>query len=485
MYRTTNYILQGIKKSFSVALLLIAFTFNVYSSTHEHLYTEMKNMNHNQLLFFTDERLNLAGITLISLLTDLGIREESSLTEVERLNITNTDKALTLTLYEIASQSNGNQLKHKANTPTDLIAAIKGNTLPQYIDASMPQFNAVIRLRSMIKEFKIKNTLPWPALTSTFNPSLGQGHKETINLRYKLVQLGDITTNKTSKFREHIFDKQMMSAVKKFQRRHGLKPTGMIDTYTRNALNLTLDVRIDKLQQNLWRWLSLPRIPPNKYILVNIPSYKLKLIEKGQIKLTTNVIVGTPTNQTPVMITSVNSVTLNPTWTPTRNIVYNELLPLHNRNNNTLKSRNFYLAQGYGNSTRYKEIPHNLKDMLSTHRLVQMPGVNNALGKARFNIINNNSIYLHDTPNKTLFKKSNRALSHGCVRVENIDALLNNLINERNTKKTKPVVPVKIAPKYIKLKNDIPVYITYQTAWVDHFGQLNWRDDLYGKDKPE
>ncbi|WP_293142595.1 L,D-transpeptidase family protein [Moritella sp.] len=439
------------------------------------LYDELKSTNKGKRLFFDHKKLNLSGLTLLSLLADLGIREHPILTHHEMADIDATDEALTLELYHIASQSYGNQLKSAANKPADFRAALINDTLPAYIDSAMPQFNAVIRLRQAINKYKRIKNIAWPALSDTFNPQLGQGHAEVKILRKKLVTLNDLQTASTSKHRLHIFDQSIINGLKHFQRRNGLKPTGRLNPKTQNALNQNIHTRINKLQVNLWRWLSLPRIPPTKYIMVNIPAFDLALIDKGVPVMDMKVIVGKPSNQTPIMITEVNSVTLNPTWTPTRNIINKDLLPLHNKNNTALKSLNFYLAKGYGSNTLYREVPPNLQEMLKQYRLVQQPGSNNALGNVRFNIKNNNAIFLHDTPTKYLFKQHNRALSHGCIRLEKPDDLLTTLrIKHRKNNSV---------TKHLRLQESLPVFITYQTAWIDNLGKINWRNDLYNKDK--
>ncbi|MFT7683178.1 MAG: murein L,D-transpeptidase YcbB/YkuD [Moritella dasanensis] len=447
-----------------------------FSQDQQHLYDELKSTNKDQLLFFKHNRLNLSGLTLLSLLTDLGFRQDSILSNNEKSNIDATDIALTLALYHIASQSQGNQLKSPANKPDDFKAALNNDTLSAYIDSAMPQFNAVIRLRQAINKYKRMKDIDWPLLTDTFNPQLGQGHPEVKILRHKLMILDDLNkaSNSTSKHRLHIFDQSIIDGIKHFQRRNGFKPTGKLNTYTINALNQSIDTRIDKLQINLWRWLSLPRTPPKKYIMVNIPAFDLTLIDKSKPVMAMKVIVGKPTNQTPVMITEVNSVTLNPTWTPTRNIINNDLLPLHNNNNTALKSLNFHLAKGYGVNTVYRDIPTDLQSMLGQYRLVQRAGNNNALGKVRFNIKNNNAIFLHDTPTKYLFNRHNRALSHGCIRLEKPKDLLTSLlISHGNKSKT----------QHVRLSDSLPVFITYQTAWIDNLGKVNFRNDLYNKDK--
>lgn len=445
-----------------------------FSQDQLHLYDKLKSANKDQLLFFKNNRLNLSGLTLLSLLTDLGFRQDSILSNNEKANIDATDKALTLALYHIASQSQGNQLRSPANKPEDFKAALNNDTLSAYIDSAMPQFNAVIRLRQAINKYKKMKYVNWPPITEKFSPQLGQAHAEVKILRHKLMTLEDLNTTPTSKHRINIFDQSIIDGIKHFQRRNGLKATGKLNVHTIDALNQTITTRINKLQINLWRWLSLPRIPPTKYIMVNIPAFNLALIDKGKPLIEMKVIVGKPSNQTPVMITEVHSVTFNPTWTPTRNIINDDLLPLHNKNNTALKNLNFHLVKGDGVNAVYKEIPTNLQAMLGQYRLVQRAGNNNALGKVRFNIKNNNAIFLHDTPTKHLFNRHNRALSHGCIRLENPNDLLSSLLISSGNN--------KLQTKHVKLASSLPVFITYQTAWVDDSGKINFRNDLYKKD---
>ncbi|QUM76584.1 L,D-transpeptidase family protein [Moritella sp. 24] len=465
-----------------MTLLVFMPITKAYAINTKAIYNELKAINNQQPLFFNHNKLNLSGITLLSLLADLGIRKQSTLSNNERAHIDETDEKLTLALYHISSLSHGNQLTIATNKFSYFKDALHNNTLALYIDSAMPQFNAVVRLRESINKFKHIRQVYWPTLPPSFNPKLGQGHQQVKNLRHKLVILGDMSDTSTSKFRTHIFDTAMRNSLKQFQQRHGLTPSGTIDTETRNALNTTIDTRIEKLQINLWRWLSLPRTPPSKYIIVNIPSYRLKVIDKGKQTLNMKVIVGKPENQTPIMVTAVSSVTVNPTWTPTQNIINNDLLPLHHRNRNALKQSNFYLAQGYGASTSYTDIPYNLNAMLKTYRLVQIPGLNNALGTVRFNIINNNAIYLHDTPTKSLFNRKQRALSHGCIRLGNADKLLHTLIEENKSLKSQ-LKQIDGKTRSIRLPESVPVFITYQTAFVDIKSQIHWRNDLYQKDR--
>jgi murein L,D-transpeptidase YcbB/YkuD len=451
------------------------------------VYLELRKINKQKQLFFINQKLNLAGVTLMSLLSDLGISVNVDITENEFNDLDNTDRSLTLALYRIASLSNGHQIKKKSNAYENFKQALSEDTLTDYIDKSMPQFNAVIRLRLAINQYKRMQNVAWPQLDKNFNPKLGQGHPEIKKLRRQLFLLGDLKKSKISVARAHIYDTEVVDALKHFQQRHGLSQSGRLDDATRVALNMQVSERIEILQANLWRWLSLPRTPPSKYILVNIPSYELAVVEHGNRVLDMKVIVGKKSNPTPVMVTEVGWLTVNPTWTPTPNIVKNELLPLHKRNPNALKSRNFSLAQGYGKKVKYRDITAEdaeLSGLLDRFRLVQRPGTNNALGKLRLNIKNNHYIYLHDTPAKSLFNKQYRALSHGCVRLERADRLLEHLLLSE-PKATRNLAQVSSKSKLtqnLNLSTAVAVYITYQTAWVDTQGTVNWRNDLYELD---
>lgn len=451
------------------------------------LYEVLKKTNNDNRIFFYDQKLNLSGVTLLSLLADLGIRDSANLSERELEYPDITDKYLTLTLYQLTSLSNGHQLKQVSNAYDSFQQALQKNTLTDFIDTSMPQFNSVVRLRHAINQYKRLQNIEWPQIDNEFSPRLGQGHPEIRKLRRQLFLLGDLNESVVSVPRAHIFDTEVVDAIKHFQNRHGLRQTGVLDEMTRSALNMQVSERITILQANLWRWLSLPPTPPSKYILVNIPSFELSVVEHGNSVLDMKVIVGKASNPTPTMVTEVGWLTVNPTWTPTPNIVKNELIPLHRQNPNALKNRNFSLAQGYGKKVKYRDITAedtDLGKLLNRFRLVQKPGLNNALGKLRFHIKNNQYIFLHDTPAKSLFNKQHRAFSHGCIRLERADHLLDHLLlgEAAATRHLAKKSSKSKVTQNLSLSSAVAVYVTYQTAWVDANGKVNWRNDLYELD---
>ncbi len=479
-------------------------------ATHGQQYLWFDNHNHNH-------KLNLSGLSLVSLLDDLGINPLSYEISEGVINIAQADQQLSQQLFYIANLFNGYQLKPTENPKEEIIQAVKNHQLASYVDQLLPQFDQVVRLRTAIAYYRQLSTSTWPRLDKNLRFTLGQGHPEIVKIRKILSALGDLNSGDYSAYRQHIFDPEIIIALQKFQARHDLNNNGQLNAQTISALNIAPEQRIKIMQINLWRWLSLPSIPPERYLMVNIPSYQLSLIENQQETLSMKVIVGDSKHPTPIMVTQVNSVTINPTWTPPYNIVNKELLPENTSNPGSLRRQNFTLTQGYGNNRLVQPVfddSASIKKALGKYKLVQASGKNNALGKYRFNIKNFHSVYLHDTPAKNLFNKTHRALSHGCVRLQsagqlarhlltNLSPTIQSLTNQSLTNQSltnqsptkldlakqnlakKQQVSKAISSthtQHFALAQSIPVYLTYQTVWVAATGKLQWQTDIYQLD---
>jgi murein L,D-transpeptidase YcbB/YkuD len=273
------------------------------------------------------------------------------------------------------------------------------------------------------------------------------------------------------------YDAKVAAAVRKFQDGADLNPTGVLDERTVRALNSPKrDRQIDTVIVNMERWRWLPRqlgAPSigNAYVILNIPDYTLKVMQNGGPVWTTKVVTGKPgVHATPLLTETMKFITVNPTWNVPPSIIYNEYLPALAQDPTVLERMGLKLERSRDGSIH----------------ISQPPGEANALGRIRFNFPNKFLVYQHDTPDKHLFAKEERAFSHGCMRVQNPDqyaaTLLNiTLPNERYT-------PERIRSMYghseidIKFPTPIPVNITYQTAFVDDAGKLQIRKDIYGRD---
>jgi murein L,D-transpeptidase YcbB/YkuD len=273
------------------------------------------------------------------------------------------------------------------------------------------------------------------------------------------------------------YDAAVAEAVRKFQTSVELKPTGILDDKTVKALNTPKrDKQIDVVLVNMERWRWLPRdlgAPSlgDAYVILNIPDFTLKVMQRGQQVWTTRVVTGKPGNHaTPLLTETMKYITVNPTWNVPPSIVYNEYLPALQQDPTVLQRMGLKLEQNRDGSVH----------------ISQPPGEANALGRIRFNFPNKFLVYQHDTPDKHLFARDERAFSHGCMRVQNPDQYASVLLNIAmpNEKYTPERVRSMYGKSEIDLKfpTPIPVNITYQTAFVDDAGKLQFRKDVYGRD---
>jgi murein L,D-transpeptidase YcbB/YkuD len=273
------------------------------------------------------------------------------------------------------------------------------------------------------------------------------------------------------------YDAKVAEAVRKFQENADLRPTGVLDARTVRAINSPKRSKlIDTVIVNMERWRWLPRdlgAPSigDAYVILNIPDYTLKVMQHGAQVWTTKVVTGKPgIHATPLLSETMKYITVNPTWNVPPSIVYGEYLPALQQDPTVLQRMGLRLERNSDGSVH----------------ISQPPGEGNALGRIRFNFPNKFLVYQHDTPDKYLFAKEERAYSHGCMRVQNPDQYAAVLlgITEPNEHYTAEKIRGMYGHSEIDLKfpTPIPVNITYQTAFVDDAGKLQIRKDVYGRD---
>jgi len=273
------------------------------------------------------------------------------------------------------------------------------------------------------------------------------------------------------------YDDKVAAAVRKFQESADLKPTGVLDDRTVKAINSPKrDKIIDTILVNMERWRWLPRqlgvaSLNNAYVILNVPDFTLKVMQGGSQVWTTRVVTGKPGNHaTPMLTETMKFITVNPTWNVPPSIIYNEYLPALQQDPTVLQRMGLRLERNRDGSIH----------------ISQPPGEANALGRIRFNFPNKFLVYQHDTPDKHLFAKEERAFSHGCMRVQNPDQYAATLLNI--VMPNGGYTPEKIRGMYghseidLKFPTPLPVNITYQTAFVDDAGKLQIRKDIYGRD---
>jgi L,D-transpeptidase YcbB len=268
------------------------------------------------------------------------------------------------------------------------------------------------------------------------------------------------------------YDKELADAVKKFQERHELKPTGTLDMATVEVLNgRQSDRQIDIIIANMERWRWMPHDLGNTYVIVNLPDYTLRVIRQGKQVWMTKIVAGKPATPTPIMSAQMKSLTVNPTWNVPDSIAANEYLPLLQQDPTILQRMGLQVSYNADGSIH----------------LSQPPGEQNALGQLRFNFPNKFLVYQHDSNQKYLFAHDRRAESHGCMRVEDPVKYAEVLLSM--VRPGEGYTEDRIRRMFGAYETDIqfpifiPVHLTYQTAFVDDRGNLQFREDIYGRDQ--
>ncbi|TDH29205.1 hypothetical protein EXU57_03815 [Segetibacter sp. 3557_3] len=294
----------------------------------------------------------------------------------------------------------------------------------------------------------------------------GAAAPEVLALKRRLQVTGEMPKGDTT----DIFNDTLVGAIKTFQQRFGYTPTGVVTEALVKEMNVPVTERLKQLLINMDRMRWMPSQPEGNLIIVNIPEFVLHVYEGDKRAFDMNVVVGKEGHNSMMFTGNLNQVVFSPYWNIPESIVKSEILPAIERNPNYLAQHNMEIKGTYDEG-----IP----------AIRQLPGPDNSLGKVKFLFPNDFDIYFHDTPAKSLFNKDKRAYSHGCIRLSDPVKMANYLL--RNNPEW---TPEKIdeamnqeTEKYVKLKDAVPVVITYYTAWVDDNGLLNFREDIYGHDK--
>lgn len=282
-----------------------------------------------------------------------------------------------------------------------------------------------------------------------------------------------------------VYNAKLINGIKYFQQSYGLEPDGVIGPRTTEWLNITPEQKISLLALNMQRLRLIPGTVETG-IMVNIPDYSLRFFKEGEVILDSKVIVGSPARKTPIMSNSINRVVINPPWSVPTRLAKEDIAP------KGIKDPNYFVRNGYSLVELSNGQPISVDDILWENvsadsfpfAIRQSPGSGNSLGRYKFDMPNDQAIYLHDTPNHSLFKKDIRAISSGCIRVNKSTELANLLLNVENWDGDKIAGTVKKGNTTpVNLGSRVPVELYYMTAWVDDGGSTQFRTDIYQYDK--
>lgn len=371
--------------------------------------------------------------------------------------------------------------------PAELARALKDGRLHAYLESLHPKGEAYQGLRKALQHYReIKQSGGWSPIAA--GPTLGKGDRgpRVEELKHRLLLTGEWSCDEPT--RNDGFDESVETAVRYFQQRHGLKADGLVGKQTLAELNVPVDRRIIQLQLNMERWRWFPDSLGERYLMVNIPAFELRVVEASRRVEYFRVIVGKKGRQTPIMSDRMTYLELNPYWNIPQKIARKDILPKVIDDPSYLVRQGIRVFDGWEHQAPEMDPTTIAWDRLSTrhfpYRLRQDPSCLNALGQVKFIFPNPHSIYIHDTPGKTLFDRQERIFSSGCVRVEEPMALAHYLLNDQGwTPEKLQATILKGKRKSVTLDDPIPVHLVYFTAWTAEDGTVHFRDDIYGRDR--
>ena len=379
-------------------------------------------------------------------------------------------------------ESSGQQLLEMTNDPSEYTTGPQSSgTAPDFIINQA----AIERLKKAIARYEdmVRNHA-WRPLK--IKRPLKQGARGTPVrlLRLRLAATGDLAAPYNSATASE-FDDSLYEAVVRFQTRHGIRNNGFVGRRTIAALNISARARLRQLRLNLRRLQGLLKYRhENRAVYVNIPAFSLYLVEKGKPVLQSRAITGRPSRRTPVLNARIRAVNILPTWRVPVSIARRDLYPMIFKDPDFFKRGKYRIYRTANGQPISAATARRERLRPSQLRFEQAPGGKNALGYIRIDMPNRESVYLHDTPLRKLFKLSSRSFSSGCVRVQRISDVVVWLLKSQKTwthQKIRETIQAG-KPVTISLSPTVPVHFIYVTAWVAPDHSVHFREDIYRKD---
>jgi len=411
------------------------------------------------------------------------------------LDLLATDAFLILGSHYLAGRINPETIdpewianRREAHLEDILQKALDSQGIAAALEELLPQQPGYARLREALRHYRdLAAPGGWPAVPEGAKLQKGDRNPRVSALRTRLRAEGVLSEDPAGAL--DLFDDNLDGAVRHFQRRHGLDVDGIVGRATLAALNVSALERSYQIEVNLERWRWLPESLGKRHIIVNIAGFELDVIESGHSALAMRVVVGRDYRRTPVFSDKITYVVLNPHWEVPLNIAIQDKIPLILKDPEYLSKEKMKVLQGWGAETR--EIAPETIDWSRVteknfaYRLRQDPGPLNALGRVKFMFPNKFNVYLHDTPSRELFARSERTFSSGCIRVEKPMQLAEYLLRgDPNWTGEKILAAInKGIEQTIRLPEPTPIHLLYSTAWVSQDGVINFRRDIYGRDK--
>lgn len=361
----------------------------------------------------------------------------------------------------------------------ELERALSENRVAESLGNLTPKDRQYQALRKVLSEYReLQKKGGWPSVPSQMKVKPGQANAAVTAVARRLSTSGDYKGRVPPDGEKTAYSNELREAVTRFQSRHGLQDDGVLSAAVAAEMNVPLDRRIRQLELNLERWRWLPRELGERHILVNIPEYRLEVWEGDRVPLSMRVVVGKEDTQTPIFNDEMTHIVFSPYWNVPPSIAEGETLPSVMKDPGFLARTNMEVVDA--NGTVIDPASIDLDNPIG-YRFRQRPGNANSLGLVKFMFPNQYNVYLHDTPADSLFARASRSFSHGCVRIEQPQALAEYLLRDQSEWTSASIQEAMHAQeeRHVKLREPVPVYLGYFTARVSADGVMQFRKDVY------
>lgn len=377
------------------------------------------------------------------------------------------------------------QKPKKMNYSLLLSTALEEGDIRRNLEKLYPQFTIYKRGREVIRTLDEKSkvdSLDWKPIKIDKTIKLGEPNNSIPLIRERLKFWGYLDSGESANSK--IYDSLLFLGIQKFQLKNGMSPDGALGKNTIAAINTSPTDLMNRASVNLERLRWLPdTVKEAEIILVNIANYQLDYINKLDTIFSSKVIVGKSYHASPIFSAQMSYIVFSPYWNIPNSIARNEIIPAVRKNPNYLNQKNMEVVTNAGKTVDPGSINWSAKSF--PYMIRQKPGGSNSLGLVKFMFPNKHSVYIHDTPSRSLFEREERALSHGCIRLQNPAEFAKILLSDMpgwNEVKIKEAMN-RSSEQIVNLNRKIPVVLVYLTFWADSKGQAHFRQDIYSRDE--
>jgi len=367
--------------------------------------------------------------------------------------------------------------------------ALKAPDLKKFLEKQVPGNERYRMLRKTLARYReIAAQGGWEPIPEGEILKSGMSDDRVPKIRRRLYISGDIASD--DDYSSVLYDTELSEAVKHFQMRYGLSADGVCGDATRAAMNIPVETLIRRIEMNMERSRWISHDLGDVRVGVTIAGFKLGVFNDGKLELAMPVIVGKKYHKTPVFSDMIKYLEFNPFWNIPPSIARNEMLPKLKKNPMYLRERNIRVFSSWGEDAKELDSTkidwNDVGSKITRYKLRQDPGPANALGTVKFMFPNKYNVYLHDTPSHSLFQRTGRTFSHGCIRVSKPLELASYLLGgEEKGWGIDRVREIVSGGKrtIVSFKKPVPVHITYRTVWIGPDGTVRFSEDVYGRDK--